>query len=143
MARLGLFVLFVTFLSLVNGYLITKPRENEVWNFGHRRLIRWTAVNTDPTEITIAIVNMDAGTYPTGMSRIIEQCVRKDKGKYMINSRVFEGLKEGRGYQINILHKDSGSILAQSPQFQLSHKGKDPSCTPAIRTSKRNKARRT
>ncbi|EGG05053.1 uncharacterized protein MELLADRAFT_107913 [Melampsora larici-populina 98AG31] len=102
--------------------------------FGHK-MVSWfpiTTVETDPPEITIAITNMDGGiwwyrTYPAGMNRIIKQGVRKERGKFVINGHAFEGLNEGRGYQINILNKDAGSILAQSPQFTLS--SEDPSDT--------------
>ncbi|KAG0145563.1 hypothetical protein CROQUDRAFT_658481 [Cronartium quercuum f. sp. fusiforme G11] len=83
-------------------------------------MIRWTSVITDPAEITIAIVNNYAGTYPTALSRIIKVGLPKEQGQYVIGSRAFDGLKEGEGYQINLLTKEAGSILAQSSRFTLS-----------------------
>ncbi|KAG0145564.1 hypothetical protein CROQUDRAFT_658489 [Cronartium quercuum f. sp. fusiforme G11] len=137
------FLLFslLALASLGSSFFISEPKdENEIWYFGHKKEIHWTSVETDPPKVTISISNNDAGTYPTSFSRIIRRGVPKERGKYVIRKWAFEGLKEGSGYRINLLTKEAGAILAQSPLFTLS--SWDPSdISPSISADSNDKSK--
>lgn len=105
----------------IEAYLITSPVQNETWYFGEKQTLRWSSVASDPAEFSIAICNYDVNTYPTALSKPIIKGVPKTLSKLRLTASALEGLKEGAGYQINIMTLEGGSILAQSPGFTISH----------------------
>ncbi|KAI9625524.1 hypothetical protein H4Q26_016243 [Puccinia striiformis f. sp. tritici PST-130] len=102
-----------------DAYFITSPAANGFWYMGSKMSLRWTSVSTDPAKFSIAITNQDPNTYPSALSKPIVRGVPKKLEIYVAASAL-KGLKEGSGYQINIMSLEGGAILAQSPPFTIS-----------------------
>ncbi|EFP90849.2 hypothetical protein PGT21_037117 [Puccinia graminis f. sp. tritici] len=103
-----------------DAYFITSPVANDFWYFGSKKVLRWSSVSTDPVRFSVAITNHDPSTYPSALSTLVAKGIRKKWGKYELPASALKGLKEGRGYQINIMSLEGGAILAQSPIFTIS-----------------------
>ncbi|PLW14520.1 hypothetical protein PCANC_12965 [Puccinia coronata f. sp. avenae] len=104
----------------VGAYLITSPEVDDFWYIGSKKPLRWTSVNSDPANFSIAITNQDPNTYPTALSTLVVKGLPKKMEKYEMPASAIRGLKEGSGYQVNIMSVEGGAILAQSPPFTIS-----------------------
>ncbi|OAV97978.1 hypothetical protein PTTG_03195 [Puccinia triticina 1-1 BBBD Race 1] len=103
-----------------DAYLITSPATNDFWYMGNKKSLTWSSVNSDPATFSVAITNQDPSTYPTALSTLVVKGLPKRLGRYDIPPSAIKGLKEGSGYQINIMSPEGGAILAQSPTFTIS-----------------------
>jgi len=102
------------------AYQITSPGADEFWYIGSKKAVRWASVSSDPAYFSIAITNQDASTYPTALSTMLVKGIPKKSGEYELPASAIKGLKEGSGYQVNIMSLEGGAILAQSPTFTIS-----------------------
>ncbi|CAH7672327.1 hypothetical protein BY996DRAFT_7178416 [Phakopsora pachyrhizi] len=114
-------IIFLSNSRPSGSFLITSPNsEDDTWYIGHHKTLTWSSVLTDPSRFSISIVNNDPGTYPTGLVRPLKSGISKSRSSFMLPSSAIRGLREGPGYQINIMSEEGGSILAQSSIFTLS-----------------------
>ncbi|KKY18700.1 putative extracellular conserved serine-rich protein [Phaeomoniella chlamydospora] len=123
------------FLSLATPLLaisITSPAPLSSYDIGSSIPITWTSVNTDPSTITIQLVNF--ASYPT-VTETIASDVKTSDDKYTIKAGSIS--KTGTGFQINFIGTTSSNsgILAQSGDFNLTSSSSSTTSSSTTTTS--------
>ncbi|KAH9939970.1 hypothetical protein B0H21DRAFT_794757 [Amylocystis lapponica] len=99
------------------GLTVTSPTNTTGWTTSGDHTVSWSAVSTDPTNITVVLVNMNE--FPN-YSQVLDALVQTSQGSVNVNPPS-SGWPTGAGFQVNLVASSTQltSILAQSDQFTL------------------------
>lgn len=103
--------------SYVAAIAVTAPAMNATVPASAGFTISWSSVNTDPSSVTIQLVNN--AIYPPVQVTIASN-IETSKGSYIVPAGVVTSAA-GTGYQVNLISTSAQNtgILAQSNQFQI------------------------
>ncbi|ORX40243.1 hypothetical protein BD324DRAFT_617037 [Kockovaella imperatae] len=91
---------------------VTFPSETEGWETNGSQLVEWKSVSTDPTSCDIELTTPNNNT-PTTIAKNVSVA----EGSYIYTPS--SPLQAGNGYRLNLVASGTISILAQSPQFNV------------------------
>ncbi|KAK3352572.1 hypothetical protein B0T25DRAFT_590441 [Lasiosphaeria hispida] len=112
-------ILAAAFAAGVSALQITAPGINDSWDLSKTNTIKWTFVDTDPTEFQIQLVNKDV--FPEEVKNITGKATTKD-GKFDLSNVV---AKPSTKYTVKFLSlsaTNSGQ-LAESQTFNVTKSG--------------------
>ncbi|EAW06582.1 GPI anchored serine-threonine rich family protein [Aspergillus clavatus NRRL 1] len=95
---------------------ITSPKSMDQVDMSKPVDIEWTAVDSDPKNFTIILVNVQSNP---PVSKVLAKDVKSSDEKYTVDGA--SGIPKSIGYQINFVSTGpmNTGILAQSPQFNV------------------------
>ncbi|RDX53673.1 hypothetical protein OH76DRAFT_1374745 [Lentinus brumalis] len=107
----------LAFAASALAFQVTQPTNGTGWTITGPNTVAWDAVDTDPANFTIVLVNQ-SGYPPT--SQVLNALVPKSLGKITVNPPS-GGWKAGTGFQVNLVKdaENTNTILAQSEQFTI------------------------
>jgi len=109
---------FTTILALLSAagtalaIQVTSPTNGTQWKDHDSNTITWTSVSSDPSSLSIFLVNEQVNP-PVNIS--LATNIQTSLGTYTVDNLT----GSGAGYQINLVGTENNGILAQSQQFEL------------------------
>jgi hypothetical protein len=100
----------------VTAIQFSSPTNGSEVDLSQPLIIKWVAVSTDPTSVSIQLVNMNVNP-PVSIN--IADNVRTSTDRFTVPAQ--SGLQPGNAYQFNIFNKNPNDvgILAQTQQFSI------------------------
>ncbi|KAI1786654.1 hypothetical protein LXA43DRAFT_1032768 [Ganoderma leucocontextum] len=105
------------FAASALAYSLTGPDAATGWTTSGPNVVAWQMVSTDPANFTIVLDNQNV---TPATSQVLDALVDGTLGNITVNPPS-GGWKAGKGFRVNFVKdsQDLNSILAQSPQFDI------------------------
>ena len=105
------------FAASALAYSVTKPDATTGWTTSGPNVVVWSMVSTDAANFTIVLNNQNV---TPATSQVLAALVDGSLGNITVNPPS-GGWKAGKGFRVNLVKdtQDLNSILAQSPQFDI------------------------
>lgn len=125
-------IAFASLLAATQAITITAPALDAQWDLSQSNTIEWTAVDTDPKNFTIVLV--DHSSSSGAKQTEIKKNVNTSDKKYSFSNLV---ATPGDKFQINFVGTDvlNQGIIAQSQNFKVTKSGVAATTTSASSTS--------
>jgi len=114
----------LAFAASTMAITITSPAMNALVPISQSFPVTWTTVNTDPTSVSIVLVN---NAISPGVNIPIASNIPTSQGTFTITPSQISAAKAAAGYQVNLVSTTNGGILAQTNQFSLVASGSSSS----------------
>ncbi|KAK0715215.1 hypothetical protein B0H67DRAFT_236500 [Lasiosphaeris hirsuta] len=120
-------ILTAAFAAGVSALQITAPGINDSWDLSKTNTIKWTFVDTDPTEFQIQLVNKDV--FPVTTYNVTGKATTKD-GKFDLTNFVAPPSSKYTVKFISLSATNSGQ-LSESQTFNVTKSGTSSTSTTA------------
>ncbi|OWT38530.1 hypothetical protein C362_03885 [Cryptococcus neoformans Bt1] len=130
---------FLASLALSNAIKVESPSKDTVWQSNSPQTVEWTAVDTDPRNFSIQLVNQAGYLDGNSPVTLIDSQSTGDSGTTQSATVSYPGgsWPTGIAFQINLISTDSHNtgILAQSEQFNITSGGDSSSSASSSSSS--------
>ncbi|OWZ61888.1 hypothetical protein AYX14_05824 [Cryptococcus neoformans] len=130
---------FLASLALSNAIRVESPNKDTVWQSNSPQTVEWTAVDTDPRNFSIQLVNQAGYLDGNSPVTLIDSQSTGDSGTTQSATVSYPGgsWPTGIAFQINLMSTDSHNtgILAQSEQFNITSGGESSSSASSSSSS--------
>ncbi|OXC68964.1 hypothetical protein AYX13_02575 [Cryptococcus neoformans] len=130
---------FLASLALSNAIKVESPNKDTVWQSNSPQTVEWTAVDTDPRNFSIQLVNQAGYLDGNSPVTLIDSQSTGDSGTTQSATVSYPGgsWPTGIAFQINLISTDSHNtgILAQSEQFNITSGGDSSSSASSSSSS--------
>ncbi|AFR96448.1 hypothetical protein C343_04572 [Cryptococcus neoformans C23] len=130
---------FLASLALSNAIKVESPNKDTVWQSNSPQTVEWTAVDTDPRNFSIQLVNQAGYLDGNSPVTLIDSQSTGDSGTTQSATVTYPGgsWPTGIAFQINLISTDSHNtgILAQSEQFNITSGGDSSSSASSSSSS--------
>ncbi|OWZ75419.1 hypothetical protein C365_05978 [Cryptococcus neoformans Bt85] len=139
MHSIAIIASFLASLALSNAIKVESPNKDTVWQSNSPQTVEWTAVDTDPRNFSIQLVNQAGYLDGNSPVTLIDSQSTGDSGTTQSATVSYPGgsWPTGIAFQINLISTDSHNtgILAQSEQFNITSGGDSSSSASSSSSS--------